>query len=229
VIVVIGSPLGRLEEGVVVGAGTATRVAIVAAATGRDVQLVGRVGDDPVAHEILLDLSRRQVGHVALLRDPARPTPLEAPAAPDEDAATAVDDSPPGPTPVDSPPGPTPADRASLRPTLDAADVELGLRYLSDFEVVVVAEPASSDVLRVAAYAAGWSGARLLVVIGAGSELSTALPSDAIVFEAPDDDPDSAFATLVGRFAAALDDGAEPADAFRSSIAADGWTETVPE
>jgi hypothetical protein len=220
VIVVIGSPLGRLEEGVVVGAGAATRVAIVAAATGRDVQLVGRVGDDPAANEIILDLSRRQVGHVALLRDPARLTPLEASAAPDEDAATAVDDSPPGPTP---------ADRASLRPTLDAADVELGLRYLSDFEVVVVAEPASSDVLRVAANAAGWSGARLLVVIGAGSELSTALPSDAIVFEAPDDDPDSAFATLVGRFAAALDDGAEPADAFRSSIAADGWTETVPE
>ena len=40
----------------------------------------------------------------------------------------------------------------------------------------------------------------------------------------PDGDPDGAFATFVGTFAAALDEGDDPADAFRSSIEAEGWT-----
>ena len=53
------------------------------------------------------------------------------------------------------------------------------------------------------------------------------LPPDAIVFEAPAEDPDGDFAALVGRFAAALDDGTDAADAFRSSLAEEGWTEAI--
>ncbi len=40
----------------------------------------------------------------------------------------------------------------------------------------------------------------------------------------PGEDPDGDFAALVGRFAAALDDGSDAADAFRSSLAEEGWT-----
>ena len=36
-------------------------------------------------------------------------------------------------------------------------------------------------------------------------------------------------AALVGRFAAALDDGSDTADAFRSSIAEEGWTPAVAD
>ena len=44
------------------------------------------------------------------------------------------------------------------------------------------------------------------------------------MFEAPDADPDGVFADLVGSFAAALDDGVEPGEAFRASVESDGWT-----
>jgi len=50
------------------------------------------------------------------------------------------------------------------------------------------------------------------------------LPSDVVAFEAPDADPDGVFAALVGRFAADLDGGVEPGEAFRTSTATHGWT-----
>jgi hypothetical protein len=217
VIVVIGSPVGRLQDEEVVAAGTAARVALAAASAGRDVQLVGRTGDDPIADGLLLSLARGGVGHAALLRDPARLTPIEAEPAPDDaDALSPDEPEPPPPEPLE-------------RPTLDAADVDLGLRYLTDFAVLVLAEPAGPDVVRVVAGAARWNAAQLLMVVEAGTVPADGLPSDAIVFEAPADDRDGVFATLVGTFAAALDDGADAADAFRSSIAAEGWTEATPD
>jgi len=48
VIVVIGSPVGRSDDGVVVAAGMASRIALAAAAAARTVQLVGKIGDDPL-------------------------------------------------------------------------------------------------------------------------------------------------------------------------------------
>jgi hypothetical protein len=55
------------------------------------------------------------------------------------------------------------------------------------------------------------------------------LPAEAIVFEAPAADPDGAFANVVGAFAAALDGGDEPGDAFRSTVAAEGWTAAIDD
>jgi len=219
VIVVIGSPTGQLRDNEIVAGGTPARVALAAAAAGREVQLLGRTGDDPAADGLLLGLTQGGVGHAALLRDPARPTPLEKISVPDDGTAS-IDDEPPAPAVSGDP---------STRPAIEAADVDLGLRYLADFAVLVVAEPAGDDVIRVAAEASRWNAARLLLVVDAGSELPGALPGDAIVFEAPDDDRDGLFASFVGTFAAALDDGADPADAFRSSIAAEGWTEAAAE
>ncbi len=117
-------------------------------------------------------------------------------------------------------------DRPSLTdgPAIDAADVDLGLRYLTEFGVVVVAEPARADVITVVSDAARWAEARMVLVISAGSPVPDDLPADVIVFEAPVDDPDGAFTDLVGSFAAALDDGIEPEEAFQASIGSDGWT-----
>ena len=216
-IVVIGSPIGRLVDGRVAAWGAAAQTALAAAGAGRAVQLVGRIGDDPTADGLLIDLARGQVGHVAVLRDPARTTPLAPATTVDEPA-----DIDSGEAPIDAPPPPSPGF------ALDPADVELGLRYLTDFGVVVVAEPAGTAVLAVAAEAARWNDAVLILVVAAEAAMPDVLPAGAIVFEAPDDDPDGAFAGLVGHFAAAIDDGADPGTAFRGALADDGWTEAEP-
>jgi hypothetical protein len=216
VIVVIGSPIGRLHDDVLAASGTASRVALAAARLGRKIQLVGKTGDDPTADAVVLDLARGGVGHVALLRDPGRETQLESS---EDDSVEGEDDARP------AAPAGTPDPNASPRPALEAADVELGLRYLTDFAVVVLAEPADPETVAVVADAARWSDARMILVVEAGSGAPDGLPSDASVFEAPERDPDGVFAELIGGFAAALDEGTEPGVAFRTSIASDGWTE----
>jgi hypothetical protein len=215
VIVVIGSPIGRVEGDVFAAGGTASRVALAAAALGRVVQLVGKTGDDATADGVVLELARGGVGHVALLRDAGRATPLEA-IPPD-----ALDE----PAPDQDTPSATSAASGAAGPALEAADVELGLRYLTDFAVVVLAEPADPATIAVVADATVWGEARMVLVVPAGGTAPDGLPADAVVFESPGADPDGAFADLVGAFAAALDEGSEPGVAFRSSLASDGWTE----
>jgi hypothetical protein len=214
VIVVIGSPTGRSVDGAMVAAGPASRVALAAAKAGRSVQLVGKTGDDPVADAIVLDLARDGVGHVALLRDPARLTPVQSELPEAADAATAPDDGDARIAGDGMPPG----------PALEAADDELGLRYLTEYRVIVLAEPTGADVVSIAADAAHWAEARLIVVVEAGEPVPDGLPADVVVFEAPDADPDGVFADMVGAFAAGLDAGTDPEAAFRASLASDGWS-----
>ena len=217
-IVVIGSPIGRSVDGATAAGGTASRIALAAARTGRSVQLVGKTGDDAIADGVVLDLARGGVGHVALLRDPARATPLEGSLVTvDETGVLGDDDGQQAPSPDVIP-------AEADGPALEAADVDLGLRYLTEFAVVALAEPASPETVAVVAEAARWGEAQLVLVLRAGEPVPDGLPPDAIVFEAPNSDPDGAFATLVGIFAAALDDGTDPGDAFRASVASDGWT-----
>ncbi|MEO8438110.1 MAG: hypothetical protein ABI562_06585 [Chloroflexota bacterium] len=225
-IVVIGSPIGRLVDGATFAGGMAARVALAAASSGRTVQLVGRTGDDAIADAVVLDLAGGGVGHVALLRDPARATPVEvgteegeadAAGTLDGDEADAETDA------VSQGEGPV----ATPGPALEPADVDLGLRYLTDFKVVVLAEPSDPATIAIVADAVRWADARLVLVLGAGKRMPDGLPDDAVVFEAPTDDPDGAFATLVGTFTAAVDGGTDPGPAFRASIASDGWTEAA--
>jgi hypothetical protein len=214
-IVVIGCPTGRLSDGLIAAAGMSSRVALSAASAGRAVQLVGRVGDDPTADAILIDLARGGVGHVALLRDGTRVTPLEPP----ELDGSEIDDPDDGADHVTA----DPAIRAG-GPALDAADVDLGLRYLTEFAVLVIAEPVDSATEAVVAEAAGWADAKLVMIVPPDGTAPDGLPAEAVVFEAPDADPDGVFATLVGHFAAGLDEGAEPEAAFRATIGSDGWS-----
>ncbi len=216
-IVVIGSPTGRAIDGAMMAGGPAARVALAAARAGRTVQLVGKTGDDPVADAIVLDLARGGVGHVALLRDPGRPTPFEEAPSEPEEAAPMADN-------VGAAQATTPATSPGDGPILEAADVDLGIRYLTDYGVIVLAEPSGPDLVAIAAHAAHWGEARLIVVLGAGHAVPDGLPDDVIVLEAPSADPDDAFADLVGGFAAALDEGTQPEVAFRAALASDGWT-----
>jgi hypothetical protein len=193
VIVVVGGPVWRAEDP---GAaeGLAVGIAGAAAAVGATVQLVGKVGDDPEGDQLLLDLGRIGVGHAALLRDPAARTPLIAPSAADDGSEDALAAQPAG-------------------LPLDAADLELALRYLTDFLVVVVADPIGPEALRVAADAASFSGAHLVAVVPVGGpELE--LPPGATILEGPAGNDAAGFGALVGTYAAAIDRGVPPADAF---------------
>jgi hypothetical protein len=178
-------------------------VAAAVAGRGAGTQLVGRIGDDPDGDALVLALAEAGVGHVALLRDPSHPTPVE-------------------PAPVDEPelpdkPEADPARAASRRPgetspALDAGDVDLGLRYLTGFDVLVVVEPSDPGIVAVAAQAAEFADARLVVVVPAGANpADLGLPPDATVLGAPDGpdepEPDGAFADALAAFLVALDAG----------------------
>jgi hypothetical protein len=182
-------------------------MALAAAAAGGSVQIVGRVGEDRAGEAVLLDLARRGVGHVAVLRDSGRPTA--------EMSAVSADD-----VALEADPGPA-SHVASPPPTLDPADIELALSYLTEYAVIVVAEPLAASALRVVTDATAWSGARL-VVVGVPDDLA-GLPEDATVFAPPDDgDPEGAFAAMVGAYAAGLDRGDDPKAAFAAAASAVG-------
>lgn len=176
--------------------GSAGQIAAAAAAVGGRVEVVGSVGDDADGDAVITALGRAGIGHAAVLRDPAGVTPRARKAG------------------------------SGRLPRLDMADLELGLRYLAECQVLVVGEPLPEDVVRVAADAAAYHGAALVVLAAAGAEqLPAELPADATVLAVPDEDG-GAFAALVGRYAALLDTGQRPADAWRDAVAQGGWEPT---
>ena len=202
-IVVVGNPIARAPDTGGGLAGIPAGAAAAAARAGATVQLVGKAGEDRAGDDLMLALARAGVGHAALLRDPAHATPIVA--AVDQDAET-------GDAPTNAPPV-TPADPAE-RPSLDAADVELALRYLPEYTTVVVAEPQPDAVVAIVVDAAAFAGAALLLVVD-GAAGGSVPPASAVVFEAPGPDPDGAFATMLGELAAAIDRGTPVAAAFR--------------
>lgn len=93
-----------------------------------------------------------------------------------------------------------------------AADVDLALRYLTGYAVVVVADELAPDALDAAMEAAAWCDAHL-VVISRYEGPPMGLPESSTVLEPPDDGGE-AFAAFVGAYAAAIDRGDDAATAF---------------
>jgi hypothetical protein len=231
VIVVVGQPIHRAAEAGTRVDGLPARIAMAAAALGRPVELIGKVGEDEAGDAVVLGLARAGVGHVALLREAGRPTRRAAPL--DDEAIEAAALGLTGEGFADSAPDAAPdtglAGSDDPEAALEAADVDLALRYLTEFSVLVLADPVAPDVVRVVATATGWAESSLLVVLPAGGAVPDGLPPEAVVFEAPDGDPDGVFAAMVGAFAAALDDGGEPGEAFRATVDSEGWTPAPAE
>lgn len=208
-------------------AGPAVDIARAAAAAGARVELVGKVGEDPAGERVVLELARAGIGHVAMLRDAGAPTrilPAGDAGEPIPDEATPVllaleidPDDLAGSNGRSAPSGGSTA--AGL--VLEAADLELALRYLVEFRVLAVADDLAAPALDVVSDGVAFAGASLVAVASAGSIL--ALPDDATVFERPTEDPDGEFARLVGGYAAALDRGEAPEQAFRAATAEQGW------
>jgi sugar/nucleoside kinase (ribokinase family) len=214
-IVVVGNPIARAADLGGGLAGTAVRTAVAAARAGAAVQLVGKTGEDSLADEVLIALAAAGVGHVAMLRDPDRPTPLELLDEARPSPSTMLDgDDDPAVAIVPAAPGD--------RPTLDAGDVELALGYLPDQRVIVVAEPQTDAVVAAVAEAADFAGAQLVVVTAASSQR----PDRALVLEPPADDRDGVFSLLLAELAVLLDTGASPDEALRALTARAGASST---
>ena len=174
-------------------AGLAARIALAAAAAGSPVELVGTIGDDADGDAVALALGRAGVGHAALLRDPAGSTAHAGAAGP-----------------------------AGRPPRLEPQDVDLGLRYLADYRVLVLAEPLPPPAEAVALEAARYQGAAVIAVVPQGAPVSRTLREAGTVLEAPTDGG-PAFAELVARYAAGLDSGQEPRAAFEAARLATGF------
>lgn len=212
-IVVIGSPPASLTESGRRAAGSAVDVARAAVSAEATVEIVGRLGEDAAGNDVLLDLAASGIGHVAIRRDAGHATAETAP--PGEPDASPFEDGEVAPT-ID-------ATTTAATSPVDAADVELALRYLPEYRVIVVVDPLDDAALRAALDAARWAGAGLVVVVAAGAMAPAWLEPDATVLEAPAED-DGAFARFVGEYAARLDRGERPADAFAAASGGVGWT-----
>ena len=226
-IVVVGlAALRTTPAGSGEAAGTAPDIAAAAVADGAAVEIVTKVGEDGAGEELLLALGRAGIGHLAALRDATRPTSLatavDEPSEDDfglasmllaegESATVSPDGAPP-------PLSPEPSTAVILEP----ADVALGLQYLRDYRVLVAVEPLGDSGAAVVVEAASFAGATLVVVVQPGDAVPAAYAT-ATLLEAPADDRDGAFGGLVGRYAAALDRGTAPAEAFRAAASAGGW------
>ncbi len=241
-ITVVGSPGWRPDQP---GrpAGRACEIAIAAADAGSAVEIVGRTGDDAAGDALVLALAAAGVGHVALLRDPSRPTRLDMRTARPDLTAPGLELRPG--LELDLQPALEPAARpANLsgrddpepgHPRLEPADVALGLRYVPAFGVVVVSDDAPVDVVPACIEAATYAGARLLIAMPASHDLppdlEPALPADATVLMAPaagDTAADAAFARMLGTYAAGLDQGRDPDQAFAVALERVGWASVAP-
>jgi hypothetical protein len=113
-------------------------------------------------------------------------------------------------------------------PRLDAADIELGLRYVSECHVLVVTD--SLDEAGLAAAVEGARYHRAALVIAAAQPMlpdDEEMPEDTTVLAAPEED-DGAFAGLVGGYASRLDAGRDAAEAWRDALEESGWEVSAP-
>lgn len=212
-IVVVGAPAWRAAEPSG-PAGRACDVAIAAAARGTRVELIGRVGNDPQGDALLAALSQAGVGHAAMLRDPVRATPVMEPPPADESLLGSG--------------GVEVLVIADGHPRLEHADVALGLSYVDAYTVVVVSDDVPAMALPAAVEAAAFAGAQLVVLVPPGYVAPELVPADATVLAAPDEADDGEFAKVVGEYAAGLDRGMRPAEAFAVATGAAGWQALSP-
>jgi hypothetical protein len=120
----------------------------------------------------------------------------------------------------------------SARSSMEAADLELALRYLPDIRCVVLASP-PARLLLTAVDGADFAGAPLVIVGPLDAESLAALEARGadgptadsrtpppIVLDPPAHDPDGTFAGFLAALAVRLDAGEAPDTAFRSTVAA---------
>ncbi len=134
-----------------------------------------------------------------------------------ETTAVVPDDPVESPDPAASETAATPSSTPPDAPQLEAADVNLALRYLPQIGVIVAVH-LPDDVLAEAVAAATWADTALVVIVPSGASVPASLPPTAVTLEIDHQD-ESAAGAAVGRYAAALDRGDAPRDAFEALVA----------
>ncbi len=222
VIVVIGAVEARAAEGqgmAAIPAGLASGIALAAAGAGARVEVVTRLGEDGAGDALLLAFAAAQVGHVATLRDAAHATPIvraadepiDPDAADEADVASSVDGPRMHPAGPSSRP-PTWRSPCATCPTTGSSSWSTRPRPGSSarsWRPLTGPAPIS------------WSSPRRT------ARLPDGLPDGSVLLAA---DPDAdAVASIVGRYAAAVDGGDDPADAFRTTLGAVAADRLEPE
>ena len=208
-IVVLGTLQVRRgdPDGRLLPAGLAAEVALAIGRQGGAVEVVGSIGDDPEGDAVVVELGRAGVGHAALLRDPALRTSA---------LGAARDDR--------------------RRSRYDAADIELGLRYLPGCRVIVITDILDDAELQAALAGAEFHAAAVVIVAPPGSIDATSLGDAVTLLEhpRPEDDEDAAddsevvpdeaaFAAFIADYALRLDRGETPAEAFGRALGDGAW------
>ena len=208
-IVVLGRPrVYRPEpDGDMAPGGLAVELALAAARLGSEVELVGAIGDDPEGDRIVVELGRGEVGHAALQRDPATRTPLI-----------------------------TQARDAKPLPRMEAEDVEMGMRYMSECRVLVISAELDPEALAKAQEMAVFHSAAVVMVANAGTVDPTLLGDEVTLLERPlteDEEAvedavvvaadDADFGAFVAEYAVRLDHGEAPAQAFGAALGDSAW------
>jgi sugar/nucleoside kinase (ribokinase family) len=214
-IVVLGRPEVQRPEpdGELTPGGLAAEIALALGRQDVAVEIVGSIGDDPEGDRVVIELGRADVGHAALLRDPAARTPI-----------------------VGRPSGERPL------PRLDAADVELGLRYVPKCRVLVLADELEPDTLATALEAADYHSSAVVMIAAAGSVDASLLPDSVTLLERPEPEDeegaadaaslaadDADFAGFIAEYAMRLDRGEAPADAFGAALGDSAWEPSADE
>jgi ribokinase len=107
-------------------------------------------------------------------------------------------------------------------PRFDVRDLDLGLRYLPECRVLVLAEGLAPELRDVALDAAEYHGAAVVAVVADDTVPDGRLAAAGTVLVVP---PEAVapFADLVGRFAAGLDRGQTAGAAFGAATLEVGW------
>jgi len=181
-------------------------------APGGAVELVGKVGNDGAGDAVVVALGRLGIGHAALLRDPARPTPVLVPAAADNAGAEVDAEAPESGCCRKTPP----RGLASMPRTWNWPCASCpGGRDRPRRHSLRIGDRGGME-------GASFSSARLVVVVPAGASPPD-VPQGAVVLEALS--PTTArFGRLVGVFAGALDAGVDTVAAFEEAVAVSGWS-----
>ena len=201
-IVVVGRPtlLAPAEPSPAGPGGLTAEVATGIAGLGVPVELLGSVGDDEEGDRVIVAFGRAGVGHAAVLRDPAARTPILSGAG-------------------------SPGHATGPLPRLEAADIELGLRYLPECRVLVLPEPLEDGARSAALEGAAFHGAAVIAVVPEGVPVPEDLAAAATVLAVPDPafGPGAAFTAFVSAYAAGLARGTDPRESFRAALAISGW------
>jgi len=112
---------------------------------------------------------------------------------------------------------------------MDAADLDLALRYLPDVSAIVLVEP-PAGLVATAAAAATWLGAGLVLIAREPMDLTGDAPKAdrTVVLGPPRSDPDGVFAGLVAALAVRLGTGSTSSDALTEASTVPGVERVSP-